>query len=299
MKADLNTPVRQFLVLGFLALVWGSSFILMKRGLESFTFIQVAEYRLFIAGVALLPFALRKLKQFPKSQKERAGILFVALFGNFFPAFLFALAQTQLPSGVTGMLNSLVPLFTLLIGFLFFQSRYKWMQVLGIAIGLSGAVTLIYVTSNISGNISWVYSLMVIAAACCYAISVNTIKAWLHDVPSVLITAFAFLFIGPFVTIGLFIEGFWTLAFSTTQHLAGLGYLTLLGVLGTAVAVLIFNELIKFTSALFASSVTYLIPIVALGWGLADGEQLSLFHFTGMMLILCGVYLVNRKRKAA
>ena len=295
MKID-STP-KQYLILVVLALVWGSSFILMKRGLESFTSIQVAEYRLFIAGLSLLPVALKNIKRFPKKRKEQVGIIFVALFGNFFPAFLFSEAQTELPSGVTGMLNSLVPLFTLVIGFLFFQSKVFLKQVIGVIIGLCGAITLIYFTSSSNGTISIIYSLMVIVASLCYAISLNTIKAWLQDVPSVLITSFAFMFLGPFVTIGLFVEGFWEVAFSSTGHLASLGYITILGILGTAVAVLMFNQLVKFTTAVFASSVTYLIPIVAMAWGILDGEELSFSHGIGMFLILIGVYIVNKRKR--
>ncbi|MGB0403165.1 MAG: DMT family transporter [Salibacteraceae bacterium] len=293
----IDSPSKQYIVLVLLALVWGSSFILMKRGLESFTSIQVAEYRLFIAGITLLPFALKNIRRFPKKRKEQVGVLFVALFGNFFPAFLFSEAQTQLPSGVTGMLNSLVPLFTLIIGFLFFKSKVLIRQVIGVVIGLIGAITLIYFTSNSDGSIPIGYSVMVLVASLCYAISLNTIKAWLHDVPSVMITSFAFMILGPFVTIGLFAEGFWEVAFSSPSHLSSLGYITLLGVLGTALAVLMFNELVKFTTAVFASSVTYLIPIVAMAWGIVDGEELSFSHGVGMILILVGVYIVNRKKK--
>lgn len=291
----IDTPLKQYSILAFLAFIWGSSFILMKRGLENFSSVEVAEYRLFIAGLALLPFALKNIKSFPKKRKEQVGILFVALFGNFFPAFLFAEAQTHLPSGVTGMLNSLVPLFTLLIGYTFFKTSVKLLQVAGVALGLVGAVSLVYTTSASGGEVPVQYSIMVIVASMCYAISLNTIKAWLHDVPSVLITSFAFMLLGPFVTIGLMAEGFWSHAFNDSATLASLGYITILGVVGTALAVMIFNELVKFSSAVFASSVTYLIPIVALGWGILDGESINLIHGLGMLLILAGVYLVNLK----
>jgi len=298
MKWNIDTPIKQYFTLGLLALVWGSSFILMKRGLEFYTSVQVAEYRLFIAGLTLLPIALTQIKKIPKKKKERIGILFLAVFGNLLPAFLFAEAQTQLPSSVTGMLNSLVPLFTLLIGFVIFKTKSGLFQAAGVFLGLLGAVSLIYFSSDSGSNeVPIVYSFMVIAATLCYAISVNTIKAWLHDVPSVLITAFAFAILGPFVTVGLFAEDFWSLPFSSPEHTVALGYLTVLGVVGTGAAVLLFNQLIKFTSALFASSVTYLIPIVALAWGILDGESIGLYQFMGLGLILCGVYLVGRKKK--
>lgn len=293
----LDTPVKQFITLIGLALIWGSSFILMKRGLEVYSAIEVAEYRLFIAGITLLPFALIKLKAFPKGAKQRIGIVMVAVFGNLLPAFLFAIAQTKVASGVAGMLNSLVPLFTLIIGLVFFKSKIKPLQIGGVALGLVGAITLIS-GSNISFNVnSMLYPLLVIIASLCYAISLNTIKAWLHQVPSIQITSFAFLLIGPFVTVGLLQQGFFEKAISSNQNLVALGYLSVLGVFGTALAVLLFNVLIKYTSAIFASSVTYLIPIVAMLWGIIDGELVGVLHLFGMALILSGVYLVNFKSK--
>lgn len=297
MNWNLDSRPKQFSAIIVLALVWGSSFILMKRGLEFYSSIQVAEFRLFIACLALFPIALSQIKKFPKKKKERIGILMVGIFGNLFPAFLFAEAQTQLPSSVTGMLNSLVPFFTLVIGLIVFKTKSGTFQIAGVVLGLIGAISLIYFTSSSGLNVVPIsYSFMVIGATVCYAISLNTIKVWLQEVPSVLITAFAFVLLGPFVTIGLFAENFWELPFSSPDHLKAIGYLIILGVVGTGAAVLLFNQLIKFTSALFASSVTYLIPIVALAWGIFDGEEIGLFQFGGLALILGGVYLVSRKK---
>lgn len=268
----------------------------MKRGLESFSALQVAEYRLFISGLALLPIALGHLKRMPIWNKEFLAIGMVAVFGNLLPAILFATAQTKLPSGVTGMLNSLVPLFTISIGALFFSVRAVLRQVIGVFVGLIGAVVLIYGTSQIGiAGIPVGYSLMVVGATVGYGISVNTIKTWLQDMPALQITAFAFLLLLPFMTIGLFANGFFEIAILPQNHL-NLFYLSILGVVGTAGALLLFNQLIKFTSAVFASTVTYMIPIVATGWGLFDGESLNVFHAIGFGLILTGVYVINKKK---
>lgn len=259
---------------------------------------QVAEYRLFISGIALLPIAIRHLKKMPLWNKEFIAILMVAVFGNLLPAILFATAQTKLPSGVTGMLNSLVPLFTISIGALFFAVRAVIRQVIGVFIGLIGAVVLIYGTSQIGiAGIPVGYSLMVVGATVGYGISVNTIKTWLHEMPALQITAFAFLLLLPFMTVGLIANGFFEIAILPQNHL-NLFYLSILGVVGTAGALLLFNQLIKFTSAVFASTVTYMIPIVATGWGLFDGESLNVFHAIGFGLILTGVYVINKKKSS-
>ncbi|UTW63702.1 DMT family transporter [bacterium SCSIO 12741] len=300
MERRIDTPLVQYLILGLLALTWGSSFILMKRGLESFSSFQVAEYRLFIAFVALLPIAIRNLPKFPKTGKQRIGIVVVGLAGNFFPAFLFAEAQTRLPSGITGMLNSMVPLFTLILGVLAFGASTNRRQVLGVFIGLIGAITLIsFSHDGTHVDVPLIYPLYIVAATLCYATSVNIIKAFLQEVNAIHITAFAFLVIGPIAGLGLLTGDFWSEAFRTSANLINLGYITILGVVGTAAALLLFNQLIKATTAIFASTVTYLIPIVAMSWGILDGETVTLMHAGGMGLILFGVYLINRKKKQA
>ncbi len=225
------------------------------------------------------------------------AISFVAFFGNLLPAILFATAQTKLQSGIVGMLNSLVPVFTIVIGAVFFSILPKQKQVVGVFIGLIGAVVLIFGSTQIGLiGVPISYSLMVVAATIGYGISVNTIKSWLQNMPAIQITSFAFFMLLPFMTIGLIANGFFQTASIPENHL-NLVYLTILGVLGTAGALLLFNQLIKYTSAVFASSVTYMIPVVATLWGLFDGEELNLFHGIGFGLILFGVYIINAVRK--
>lgn len=291
MKIKLENKSAQWLVLGVLAFTWGSSFILMKKGLLTLSSIEVAAFRIFFAFLVLAPMGFHQLKKI--KVKNVFPIFWVGFFGNFIPAFLFAYAQTKLSSSVTGMLNSLVPFFTLLMGVLLFQSKVKSINILGVFLGLVGALGLVFTTTgglNFDGNV--VYSLLPIFATICYASSVNTIKYFLGDLSPLTITVVAFTLVGPFAIAFLLYDGLVLNGFANFLSI-GVLYVALLGVVGTAFAVLLFNALIKQTTALFASSVTYLIPVVAIFWGLIDGESISLIQAMFLGLILGGVYLVR------
>jgi drug/metabolite transporter (DMT)-like permease len=294
MKITLQHKGWQWVALLFLAITWGSSFILMKRGLDNFDNTQVAALRIFIAFISLLPFVFKHFKIL--FGKKFIPILATGLFGNAIPAFLFTKAQTELTSSLTGMLNTLVPLFTLLLGVFIFNAKTKWFNVIGILIGFVGALGLIFAEGFDFGGNNLFYVLYVIAATICYAISVNIIKSYLHDVDSLAITSLAFLCVGPFMLIPIFTTGVPEILSSNTESWSSLGYIAFLSVVGTSLAVLIFNALIKHTTALFASSVTYFIPVVAMFWGFMDGEHLMWEHLLFIMVILGGVYLVNLKK---
>jgi len=288
----MKTEIRNYLILLFLAIVWGSSFILMKRGLDIFTYTQVATLRLFIAFLSLLPFIVRAFKKVDK--KHWFAIIITAFLGNGIPAFLFTKAQTHLESSFVGILNSLTPLFTLLFGIYFFKSKPRKINIIGIIVGLSGAVILF--SYDIGDVISFnYYTLFVIFATLCYAISVNVIRKYLRDLDALSISALAFLFLGPASGIYIFSNDFIPLLFSESG-IKALIYITILAVVGTSFAVVIFNKLIKDSSAIFAASVTYLIPLLAIFWGLIDGENILFSHLLGTTIILCGVYLVNKRR---
>lgn len=291
MKIDLKNKASQWFVLIILAVIWGSSFILMKKGLLTLTSIKVAAFRIFFAFLVLAPMGFHQLKKI--KPKNIFPIFWVGFFGNFIPAFLFAYAQTELSSSLTGMLNSLVPFFTLVLGVLLFKAKAKSLNIIGVVLGLLGALGLVYTTSNglkVDGNL--MYSLMPIVATICYASSVNTIKYYLGDLSPLTITVVAFTLVGPFAIAFLLYDGF---ALNGFQNFLSVGvlYVALLGIVGTAMAVLLFNALIKQTTALFASSVTYLIPVVAIFWGVLDGEAITLIQALFLGLILGGVYLVR------
>jgi len=273
-----------------LAFIWGSSFILMKKGLIVFNDLEVAQMRMGIAWLSLFPFVWKKI--FNIEKKHIIPIIVVGLFGNGFPAFLFTKAQTELDSSLIGILNALVPLFTFVLAMLLFKTKVKVSQLIGILLGLSGAIWLIAGGGLVLENAH--YSWYIIVATLCYAISLNTIKNYLQDMSAIDISGLAFFIVGPFCLIAL---GFSDFSYKMTHNegsLLALFYILILSTVGTSIALVLFNQLVKGTTAIFASSVTYLIPIVAIFWGFIDGEIITLNHFIGIAVILGGIYLVNK-----
>ncbi len=293
--------IGAWLKLAFLALTWGSSFILMKRGLFDssgnplFQPIEVGGLRIAIAYISLLVPALRGLRTV---RKEHIGpLLIVGFIGSGIPAILFSIVQTHLNSSTTGILNALTPLFTLLLGLVFFQVTVSKRSVIGIVLGLVGAISLVIARKGFDLRADMMYTGLVILACVCYALSVNTIKKYLTELKPVEVTGMAFFFMGPFALILLYFSKVKTVVLENPEGLNGLGYIALLAIVGTAIAIVIFNYLIKETSALFASSVTYLMPVVATIWGVLDGENFMLLQGVAALIVLYGVYLVNSQSK--
>ncbi len=296
LKIDLKNKAWQWLTLIFLSLIWGSSFILMKKGLRSYTHDQVAAFRIFISFIAFLPFGIRNLKKI--SKKNIVSLLIVGFIGSVAPAFLFTKAQTQVDSALAGILNSATPLFTLIIGLIFYKSTAKPINAFGIFLGLVGTLGLIFYSKN-GGNIFEhinYYGLFIVVATICYGINVNQVKYKIKDLNGLELTSLAFMFAGPFTGAYLLFTDF-SFALSTNDYILNLGYIAILAVVGTVLALVIFNTLIQHTTAIFGSSVTYLIPVFAIMWGLFDGEKLSVIQFLWIGLILTGVYLVNKRSK--
>jgi drug/metabolite transporter (DMT)-like permease len=266
----------------------------MKRGLLVFSPGEVGSIRVIAAALFLLPISIAHLRNLPT--KYYPMLFASGLMGIFFPAFLFAIAQTRLESSVTGIMNSLTPIFTLLIGVVFFRQAFKSQSLLGIVIGMIGTILLVFAKSG--GNIGNVngYALFVIIACIFYGCNLNFIKYKIVDLRALTITSVSIMFISPLAIIYLFAFTSFT---EKISHSPGayeaLSYLVLLGIMSTAVATILFNQLVKISTPLFTSSVTYIIPIVAVMWGLVDGEKLVIFHFIGMALVIGGVYLANKK----
>lgn len=284
-----------YLVLFFLALTWGSSFILIKRGLEVYSSNEVGALRVVITWLFLLPIAIKRMKAY----KTKHWILFgvVGIVGSLAPAFLFAAAQKGIDSSLAGILNSLTPLFTLILGVLFFRLKPKWFNILGVFLGLAGAAGLVSVSGSGSFTFNIGYAMLIVIAAILYATNVNVIKAFLHDVHPVTITSMAFFVIGPLTAV--YLIGSTPFIHTISQHphaLAGLGYISILAIVGTGIALMLFNRVIQMTSAVFASSVTYFIPIVALLWGIADGESFKPGFVFFVALVIIGVLLVNTSK---
>ena len=284
-----------------LSLIWGTSFILMKKGLVVFSALELGAARVSVAALLLLPFALREV-----GRVERSRLKWLALsgtVGTLIPAFLFAYAETRLASGLAGVLNALTAVFALLVGALLFGQRLTGLRVLGIALGLVGTVVLMLLggsgeaTTAASGTGNAWYGLYIVAATVGYGLSVNVIKHRLHAMTPVAVTALLLLLIGgPALAYLLLGTGFVHKLATVPGAWEAFGYIALLATMSTAVATVLFNMLIQRSTTLFASSSTYLIPIVALGWGALDGEAFNLWHAAGMLIILAGVFVIHRAK---
>lgn len=277
-----------------LSLVWGSSFILMKRGLEAFSSEQVAALRITLAYIFLLPFLIKYYRVDLK--KYWKGLLGMGMFGNLIPAFLFTKAETGISSSLTGMLNALTPIFTVIIGWIAFGSRTNAVQLAGIVTGFGGALLLLY-NDDAAKTDHAGFAMLVVTATVCYAISVNIIKKHLSDISSMRATVWAFMFTGPPAMVYLFSTDFMEVVNAHSIALQAIGYTAVLGIAGSALAVIAFNELIKLSGPVFASTTTYLIPIVAVAWGFAEGEDVTWLQIIAVVVILAAVWLINFQRR--
>ena len=290
-------------VLLLLAFIWGSSFILMKIALFDgvdrpvYPAMDVAALRILFAGLALLPVAIAQISKVPKD--KFIWILGVGTFGNLLPAYLFTSAQTELASGITGMLNSLTPLFTVIIAVLLFKTAFSLRQLAGLIVGFIGAIILISDGGNLlqvfssESEISIVACGKVALATMFYGCSVNILKNKLVDVNSTTIAVIALAMVMPVAVIALMGSDVIDIFMNHEHGVKGMSAVVVLAVIGTAAALVVFNALIKWTDALTASSVTYVIPVFAAMWGWIDGEELTYMHLIGGVVILLGVALVK------
>lgn len=285
---------KKWLYLVILSLVWGSSYILIKKTLIGLTPLQLGSLRIIFTTIILLFIGFSSLKKIPKNKWK--WIFLTGYIGSFFPSFLFAFAQTEIDSGVAAILNSLTPLATLLIGLGFFKFIIDSKQIVGVIIGLIGSFLLIYEGSTINPDQNLLLVAFIIAASICYATSVNILKAHLQEVPAISIALGNFLCILPPALIILFSSGFLNINFVESPDVQkSLFYILILAIFGSAFAKVLFNKFIQIASPVFASSVTYTLPIVAIMWGYLDGESINNSQLLATAIILVGVYLANRK----
>jgi drug/metabolite transporter (DMT)-like permease len=280
-------------ILILLTLVWGSSFILIKKGLGVFTATQVSALRILSAAVFMTPFAISRIR---KTEKKHFLLIFLSGFiGSLIPAYLFALAQTRLDSAITGIINAMTPVFVVLIGAMFYKQKINRIMIAGLLLAFSGTAMLMFYAAEGHRVINY-FALLVVAATVMYGLNVNILKFNLSRLNAVAISSISLSFMGPVAAVQLFVfTDFVHRMQSGESALLALGYLSLLGIVGTGLALILFNKLIKIATPLFASSVTYLIPVVAVCWGIVDGEQLTIRHFVSMLIIAVGVYLTNKK----
>ncbi|NNM95524.1 MAG: DMT family transporter [Bacteroidia bacterium] len=283
----------KFFLFTILCLIWGSSFILMKRGLDAFTPAQVAAIRMTVAFLCLLPFVIGHIRLVPRHKWKY--IILAGALGNGIPAVLFTTAETRVPSSVAGMLNSLTPVFTLIVGILFYRYRPGLIRTAGIFLGLAGASLIVLHSGQDGIGNQKIYSFYILLACILYSIDTYILNFNLADLKSIDIAGFALIPVGLVAGCYLFSTDFtWRLAHTpgAAKSLAAAG---LLGALGTATAQALFNKMLKISSPLFASSVTYCIPFVALLWGMLDHEKISALHIAGFTITLAGIALVNRR----
>jgi len=290
----MKASASSWIILIALSVVWGSSFILMKRGMDVFSSDEVAALRIGLASIFLIPFAIKHHNINFKTNWK--GLVIMGVFGNLIPAFLFTKAETQISSSLTGMLNALTPLFTIVIAFFWFKNKYKLTQLVGIITGLLGAMLLLYFNDGGDTSTNVLYSLLVVAATLCYALSVNGIKHYLSHMNSITATVGAFAITGPIALAYLFIRTDFVNDLQTNPiAYQSLGYVSILALVGTTLSVIVYNTLIKSAGAIFASTCTYLIPIVAVIWGLLDHETVNLAQMAGVLVVILSVYLINRR----
>ena len=278
-----------------LSIVWGSSFILMKEGLTVLSAYQVASLRMLFSGLVLLPFAFRAFKKIPK---EKMGIVFLSGFlGNFIPAYLFCIAETNIDSSLAGILNSLTPLFTIVVGLSFFKTTINKQKMIGVIIGFIGLCLLFAAGKNISfQNLS--FASLVLVATFFYGLNVNVVGKFLKNIRSIDIVSVAFAFLIIPSAFILYLTGYFSMPFNNLgfqqASLAGI----VLGVVGTSIASILFYMLIKRSTIIFASMVTYGIPVIAVAWGVYYGESISILQIGSLFIILAGVYIVNKPQQA-
>ncbi len=288
----MNNEQRKWIYLFLLAFVWGSSFILIKKSLIGLTPIQLGALRTFIAGLFILAIGFKSVK---KIKKDHWKYIFLSsLVGTLFPAFFFAYAITGIDSSVASILNSLTSLNALIVGTLFFGMAFKRIQLIGVLIGLIGTILLIIESSSLNPSQNYWFAVFVLLASVGYSFNVNIIKKHLSDISAMSITVGHFtLLIIPVFLILLFSGFFITFEF-TPQIKTSIGYLIILSIVGTGIAKIMFNKLVQISSPVFSTSVAYLIPIVAIVWGFIDGENVSFIQLIAGIVILIGIYLVNK-----
>lgn len=290
----MNADKEKWILLVVLSLIWGSSFILIKKSLEHFNPYQVGALRVLIAGIILMPVAISKYKLFPK--RHLKWLILAAFTGNFIPMFLFPIAETEVSSSIAGIINSMMPIFVIIVGVLVWKFETTQRQMVGTFISFTGVCLLAFGGDGDGRQFKLIPILLLLLATLCYAVSTTTVKSKLMEVSSTVLSAFVFSFVLFFPSlIALTFTGFFSTFSLDENHLTGLMFVSLLSVFGTGLAMMMNYRLLKVSSPLFASTVTLLMPIVAIIWGVLDGEKLSVMQFAGAGIIIAGLIFLRAK----
>ncbi len=292
----MNPEKEKWVLLVLLSIIWGSSFILIKKSLLHFNPYEVGALRVLIAGILLLPLAIKNIKKFPK--KNIKWLILAAITGNFIPMFLFPIAETEVSSSIAGIVNSMMPIFVIIVGALFWKFDTTKRQIIGVLISFTGACILAF-SGGGSGELKLFPILLLLLATICYAISVTTVKSKLNNVPAKILSVFVFSVVLLIPSaISLVLAGFADNFNNTTDLWIGLGYVSLLSIFGTGLAMMLNYRLLGISTPLFASTVTLLMPVVAIIWGILDGESLTLVQTVGAAIILAGLIFLRAKKPA-
>ena len=288
----MNPEKEKWVLLVLLSVIWGSSFILIKKSLEHFNPYEVGALRVLIAGIILLPLAILNIRKFPK--KNLKWLILAALTGNFIPMFLFPIAETEVSSSIAGIINSMMPIFVIIVGALLWKFQTTKRQVIGVIISFTGACILAF-SGGEGGEFKLIPILLLLLATLFYAISTTTVKSKLSDVPAKILSAFVFSFVLILPSLSaLVFAGFFNNLQVNSGLWEGLGFVSLLSIFGTGLAMMLNYKLLSVSTPLFASTVTLLMPVVAIIWGLLDGEKLTLMQGFGGVIILAGLIFLRQ-----
>ena len=289
-----NKDLLAWSLLILLAIIWGSSPILIKKALVKLDPFEIGALRLTLASFVLMPFLLKNLREI---KRKDYFILFISgIVGNVIPYFLYPIAQTKIDSATSGVLTSLTPFFALIIGVIFYKLKATKNNIIGLIIGFIGTFLLILFSGSSDGITADVFGLFVVAATLLYGINLNLVKYHLNHLKPITITSFSIVSILPITLyILFFLSPFYDHLNDFDFYKVELGYVLILGVLGTSIATIIFYNLIKIKDTVFASMVTYLMPLVAISLGVIDGEKINEVQLFGMALILTGVFINGKK----
>ena len=278
-----------------LSLIWGSSFILIKKALIGLEASQLGSLRIIFSSIFIFFIAWKKI--FTIKKIEWKWITLSAFLGSFFPAFLFAFAEKEIDSSVASIINSIVPLNTLILGMIIFKIQSTKRQIVGVLLGFFGTYLLISSGLKLNPDQNYNYAGLVILCSFLYALNVNIIKKYLQHLSALTITVGHFTaIIIPAVLVFLFSD-FDFSSLEKEEVKISIFYVFILALFGTALAKIIFNKLIKISSPVFASSVTYSMLIVSIFWGIVDGEKFSIYQLIATIIIVFGVILTNKKSK--
>lgn len=258
---------------------------------------QVGAGRIVISFIAFLPLFFYQFREV--DWKKFFPLLVVGLCGSAVPAFLYAIGQTHIPSGIAGVLNSMTPIFTFLMAILIFKQQFKGRQLAGITLGFGGILIIFFIGQRGDVTFDIKYALLIIVATLFYATSANTVNKYLSGVPPLIISTVSFVLIGPPVMIYLFSTDFISEISSHPHGIQSFLALLVLSLVGTFFANILFFKLIQITDAIFSTTVAFLIPFVALFWGFLDGEKIGIFHMLALVVILVGIYLVKFVKRSA